>query len=170
MVTIESSRSLPIALQDLAGTAPGFGVERKQRLERIGRARLGQEGFDGAAVDAVNPIERNSSARNAATASSLAALSTALDAGEARNESHVARGSGTEAVGRLEGQRHQLFHRAATRPWRSGRGAQAERDGRAHIGSAELREDGLITEVDHGVDDTLRVDDDLDLFGRRSNS
>ena len=35
-------------------------------------------------------------------------------------------------------------------------------DGEAHVGAAELGEDRAVGEFDHGVDDALRVDDDID--------
>ena len=36
-------------------------------------------------------------------------------------------------------------------------------DRQLHVGAAELRDDGAVAELDHRVDDALRVDDDLDL-------
>jgi hypothetical protein len=39
-------------------------------------------------------------------------------------------------------------------------------DRRPHVGGRELRDDGPVNELDHGVDDRLRVDDDADLLGR----
>jgi hypothetical protein len=66
-------------------------VEREQRLERVGRRGAGRDGFDGAALTAVNPSNGCVPARNAATASSLAALSTAVLPGGARSASHARR-------------------------------------------------------------------------------
>ena len=47
------------AFQELGGAPARLVVEREQRLERVGGARRRRERLDGAAVDAVNPIEAN---------------------------------------------------------------------------------------------------------------
>src|SRR5271154_3531781 len=38
-------------------------------------------------------------------------------------------------------------------------------NGHAHVGGAELRQDGAIDEFDHGVNRGLGMDDDIDLIG-----
>ncbi len=42
---------------------------------------------------------------------------------------------------------------------------QAELDGQCHVGATELCQDTAVIEFDHGMDDRLRMDDHLDLFG-----
>lgn len=41
-------------------------------------------------------------------------------------------------------------------------------DGQPHVGPAELAEDARVGGLDHGVDDGLRVDDDLDVVVARA--
>ena len=46
---------------------------------------------------------------------------------------------------------------------RPGGPGQAQGDGQAHIGRGGLGQGGAVDELDHGVDDGLRVDDDDDI-------
>ena len=60
----------------------------------------------------------------------------------------------------LEGGEIQLRHHAR----HTGRVGQRVLDGDAHIGHAQLRNDGVVAVLDGGVDDALALDDDLDLL------
>src|SRR4051794_35533937 len=56
-----SGRSSGKAFQELGGAPARLAVELEQRLDRVSRSGPGRHRLDGAAVDGVNPIERNSS-------------------------------------------------------------------------------------------------------------
>src|SRR6187200_1789283 len=95
-------------LQELAGATARLVVESEQRLERVGSTRCGRKGFDGAAIDRVNPIEGNSSGEKRRDRLLVGGVE---DGRRSRRRTQRVPGeaeTGIEAqVGRLEGERRQ---------------------------------------------------------------
>ena len=117
-------------------------------------------------MTAAMPRNARRPARNAWTATSLAALST-HGAGAARRSRRRARGAGGERldVGRLEGQRTELGEVERPHGDVDPLGVvQRIGDRHAHVRVAEVRERGAVAEQDERVDDRLRVHDDVDVL------
>ena len=104
------------------------------------------------------------SLRKAWTATSLAALSThgAVPPARAAANASAERREGLE-VGRLEGQRAHLGEVEPRHRHVDALGVvQRVGDRHLHVGVAEVRERRAVAQLDHPVDDRLRVHDDVD--------
>ena len=110
--------------------------------------------------------------RNSATATSLAAFSTiGRPTSPCERPKRQRQAGEPRRVRRLELEpagAGQIERRERRRPALRVRERILNRQ--PHVGHAELRDDRSIHELDHRVDDRLRVDDDVDLLGPTSNS
>ena len=140
-------------------------VEGDELLDvRIGAGRFRRSASTAASSRRGMPGKPSVPSRNRATATSSAAISAA-----------DARGPATARLaGDPERREARLVGRAEVEPAGGdevGRGGrrrpaigigQRVLDGKSHVGGAQLGLEGAVDEPDGGVDDALRVDDDLD--------
>ena len=118
-------------------------------------------------INSVIPGNDNRPSRNAATATSLAALRTIGRPGSPPSARKASDSAGKRSVsGALElerAARSQIERRERSAP-SLGIGKRVL-DGKAHVRDAELREQRAVDELDHRVHDRLRVHDDVDAAG-----
>ena len=117
------------------------------------------------------PVKPRRPARNASTATSFAALSTighAPPCGERLDRPGAGRETARDRAARTRagGEPREIERRpAAVPPIRIG---ERVLNRQPHVGDAQLRDHRSVDELDHRVDDRLRMDDDVDLTrGRR---
>ena len=143
-----------------AHAPPGLPPERRRPRERSRyRHRGPPPRLAAMAVHGIRP------SRNAATATSLAPLSTAGAPPPARPASNARREARERVeIGGLEGElRHLRPVDGAERLGETVRRAEGETDREAHVGHRELGDGGAVDELHHAVHDRLRVHHDVDL-------
>ena len=158
---------------------PRSAARRRRRRPRAWRRapadRPSEAGLEGSTASKVSRLtawmrsKRRRRPRKASTATSLAALSTAVVPGAARKACQARPRPGKSASSGAS------KVSAAIRRKSSLRGAaldalgpgQADRDRHAHVGRAQLRDHRGVGELHHRMHDALRMNHHLDLLGRR---
>ncbi len=147
---ISRAHSLPISsISSASSTEPGASARERSMRPRVAPTTV-----------AMSP-KRMAPSRNAATATSLAALRTALGAPAGLQRlARQPKARETRLIGGLEG---HAAERDEVRQGNAGRQplaqAQAVGDGHAHVGPRHASDQASVPEADHAVDELFGMDD-----------
>ena len=155
-------RLRPVRLRE--GRAHGRRRARRARRRPGPASPSDPNRVDGGLEQRGMPVNASVPSRNRATATSSAAMSAAEARGPWRPASRAMRSAGNRASSGARKSSRPVAIRsgaAAGDGWRRGIG-QGVLDRESHVGGAQLGLEGAVAEADGGVDDALRMDDDLD--------